>query len=111
MYSQRNQLCSYQGNAYTNNAKFLSPNNPIYLKQFTNMILYPGNTGFLPPQIPYPCNLGPESIKAWEKHNCNDPHHIPPHLTIKPYTPNFQNPNQHTKAKTPSQRSCRTCGL
>jgi len=110
MYSQLNKLCSSQGNSYTNNTKFLSPDNPIYLKKFTNMSLYPGNTGFLPPYIPYPCNLGPESIKAWQNHNCNDPHHIPP-VNVKKYLPNFQNSNQHTKTKTASQRSCRTCGL
>ena len=108
MYSQRNDLCSYLGNSYTSNAKFLSPNNPVYNLNSTHMMLFPGHTGFLPPSIPYPCNLGPESIKAWENHNCGsgDP---PRH--IKAYTPNFQDAMQHTKDKTPSQRSCRTCGL
>ena len=110
MYSQHNQLCSYQGNAYTSNAKFLSPNNPIYNLKTTDMMLYPGHTGFLPPPIPYPCNLGPESIKAWEKHDCDDPHHVR-ELPTHSHGINFQNPNQHTKDKTPSQRSCRTCGL
>lgn len=109
MYSQRKHLCSYQGNAYTSNAKFLSPDNPIYNLKTTDMLLYPGHTGFLPPSIPYPCNLGPESIKAWERHDCGDPHHV--NMLPKPYVPNFQNQNQHTKNKTPSQRSCRTCGL
>ena len=70
MYSQRNDLCSYQGNAMTSNAKFLSPNSLIYKLTETPMMLYPGRTGFLPPTIEEPCK-GPDAIKAWSDHNCH----------------------------------------
>ena len=88
MYSQCNDLCSYKGNAYTSNAKFLLPNNPVYNLNSTDMMLFPGHTGFLPPSIPYPCNVGPESIKAWEKHNCGVGKEIPKY--IKKHNLNFR---------------------
>ena len=110
MYSQTNDLCSYQGNAMTSNAKFLPPNSLIYKLTETPMMLYPGRTGFLPPTIQKPCK-GPDAIKAWSEHNCHTKGSQKDYKYLYNITKNLHNTYQPSKDKTPSYRSCRTCGL
>lgn len=110
MYSQRNDLCSYQGNAITSNAKFLVPNSPVYNLSETPMMLYPGRTGFLQPTIQTPCR-GPDAIKAWVDHNCHTKGSQKDYKYLGNIAKILHNTDQPSKDKTPSYRSCRTCGL
>lgn len=110
MYSQTNKLCSYQGNAITSNAKFLVPDSKVYQLSQTSMMLYPGRTGFLPQTIQHPCQ-GPDAIKAWSEHNCHTKGSQKDYKYLKNIAKNYHDTNQPSKDKTPSLRSCRTCGL
>ena len=60
-YAIRGDNCNYSTTtAITSNAKYIAPLSDIYRNKVTNMLLYPGRTGFT-----YPDNQ-PENLKSWK---------------------------------------------
>ena len=61
-YALRGNSCSCVTPALTSNAKYISPVSSVYFKHWTNMLQYPGYTGFT---YPFQHPFGPEVLKAW----------------------------------------------
>jgi hypothetical protein len=78
-YAQRCNSCSPITPALTSNAKFLPPNNPVYDSGYTNMMVYPGTTGF---KYPFQHNFGPDVLKAWNLYGLSNRWHGPPRFRV-----------------------------
>jgi len=60
-YAIRGDTCNdFTTTAITSNAKYINPDSDIYRSGVTDMMLYPGRTGFT-----YPLK-NPENIKSWK---------------------------------------------
>lgn len=63
-YAIRGNNCNCStSTAITSNAKYIAPFSGVYYDRVTDMLMYPGRTGFTyPDQHPYE----PENLKAWK---------------------------------------------
>jgi hypothetical protein len=61
-YSTLGNSCNSSTNTLTSNAKYIAPLSSVYYDPWTDMLLYPGYTGFT---YPFQHPFGPEVLKAW----------------------------------------------
>jgi len=61
-YATRGNSCNCSTNALTSNAKYIPPLSSVYYDPWTDMLMYPGYTGFT---YPFQHPFGPDILKAW----------------------------------------------
>ena len=102
-YATRGNSCNTSSIALTSNAKYLPPLSKVYYDRWTDMLLYPGRTGFT---YPFQHPFGPEVLKAWNLEDMSNQR--PERRIVYPDVNNFRH-ERHQNKRGPIQQIRKHC--